>query len=85
MKSFEYAIKDELGIHARPAGLLAKLAMKYPCKITMKAPKKEVDAKRVMAVMSAGVKNSDSVTLEFDGENESEAYDEMLAFFTENL
>lgn len=26
MKSFEYTIKDELGIHARPAGLLAKEA-----------------------------------------------------------
>ena len=24
MKSFEYTIKDELGIHARPAGLLQK-------------------------------------------------------------
>ena len=29
MKSFEYTIKDELGIHARPAGLLAKEAKKY--------------------------------------------------------
>ena len=24
MKTFEYTIKDELGIHARPAGLLVK-------------------------------------------------------------
>ena len=85
MKSFDYTIKYELGIHARPAGLLAKLAMQYPCKITLKAPTKEVDAKRVMAVMSAGVKNSDAVTIEVDGENEEEAYTAMLAFFTDNL
>ena len=26
MKSFEYTVKDELGIHARPAGGLAKLS-----------------------------------------------------------
>ena len=26
MKSFEYTVKDELGIHARPAGLLVKEA-----------------------------------------------------------
>ena len=26
MKTFEYTIKDELGIHARPAGLLVKEA-----------------------------------------------------------
>ena len=25
MKTFEYTIKDELGIHARPAGMIVKL------------------------------------------------------------
>ena len=29
MKSFTYVINDELGIHARPAGLLVKEAKKY--------------------------------------------------------
>lgn len=28
MKQFTYTIKDELGVHARPAGLLVKLAKK---------------------------------------------------------
>ena len=32
MKSFEYTIKDELGIHARPAGALVKEAAAFPCK-----------------------------------------------------
>ena len=27
MKQFQYTIKDELGVHARPAGLLRELAM----------------------------------------------------------
>ena len=30
MKQFSYVIKDEIGLHARPAGLLAKEAKKYP-------------------------------------------------------
>lgn len=29
MKTFTYTIKDELGIHARPAGLRAKKAKEY--------------------------------------------------------
>lgn len=29
MKTFEYTIKDELGIHARPAGMLVKEAKKF--------------------------------------------------------
>ena len=28
MKNFEYTVKDELGIHARPAGLLVKKKQK---------------------------------------------------------
>ena len=35
MKNFEYTIKDELGIHARPAGMLVKEAKKYQSKITI--------------------------------------------------
>ena len=29
MQSFVYTIKDEIGIHARPAGMLAKEAKKF--------------------------------------------------------
>ena len=43
MKSFEYTIKDELGIHARPAGIFAKEAKKYESKITLTKDGKSVD------------------------------------------
>lgn len=36
MKTFEYTITDEVGIHARPAGLLVKEAKKYEDVITVK-------------------------------------------------
>ena len=55
MKTVEYTIKDALGIHARPAGLLVKEAGKFASKIMIASPKKEVDAKRIMGVMSLGV------------------------------
>lgn len=32
MKQFTYTIKDELGVHARPAGLLVKLAKSIPAR-----------------------------------------------------
>ena len=56
MKTFEYTITDELGIHARPAGMLVKEASEFASKIMIASPKKEVDAKRIMGVMSLGVK-----------------------------
>lgn len=42
MKSFEYAITDELGIHARPAGMLVKEVKKFDSKITLSAKGKAV-------------------------------------------
>ena len=46
MKTFDYTVKDELGIHARPAGLLVKEAKNFTSKITIKKGEKEVDATR---------------------------------------
>lgn len=37
MKSFVYLITDEIGIHARPAGELVKLAKEFKSKITVSA------------------------------------------------
>ena len=35
MKTFTYTIQDEVGIHARPAGLLAKKAKEFQSAITL--------------------------------------------------
>ncbi len=35
MKTFQYEIKDELGIHARPAGQLVKLLKQYASSVTI--------------------------------------------------
>lgn len=73
MKTFDYTVKDELGIHARPAGLLVKEAKNFTSKITIKKGEKEVDATRVMAVMALGVKQGETVTVNVDGADEDAA------------
>ena len=56
MKSFVYTIKDEIGIHARPAGLLAKKAKEFESEITVEKDGKRVVATKLMALMGMGVK-----------------------------
>lgn len=85
MKEFTYTIKDEQGIHARPAGELVKAAAAYPCKVTISKDGKEVDAKRIFGVMGLGVKTGEEVTIKVDGEDEETATAELEAFFKENL
>ena len=71
MKSFEYTVKDELGIHARPAGLLVKEAKKFQSECTITKGDKTKKLTQLMMLMSLGVKDT--------------AIAELKAFFENNL
>ena len=85
MKTFQYKITEEVGIHARPAGLLVKAAKESGAAVTISCNGKSADATRLMAVMALGVKCFDEVTVTVEGGNEEEAAAQMEAFFKENL
>lgn len=85
MKNFSYVIKDEVGLHARPAGLLVKEAGKFASAITLKAGDKSGDAKRIFAIMGMGIKKDQEVIVEADGADEDEAIEALEKFFAENL
>ncbi|CDA68836.1 MAG: HPr family phosphocarrier protein [Bacteroides sp.] len=85
MKSFDYTITDEIGIHARPAGILAKKAKEYASRITITKGGKTAEAQKLMAVMSLGVKKGETVTVSAEGEDEEKAVADMETFFKENL
>ena len=87
MKQFTYTIKDELGIHARPAGLLVKEAKNFKAdtKITITKGEKSADLTKLMNLMSMAVKCGDTVTLTFEGGNEEAAAAAIEKFLNENL
>ena len=85
MKEIKYTIQDALGIHARPAGLIVKMAAGFKSAITIDNGVKKADAKRIMAVMSMGVKQGQEVTVTADGEDEDAAIATLETFFKENL
>lgn len=85
MKTLEYVITDELGIHARPAGMLVKEAGKFASKIMVASPKKEVDAKRIMGVMSMGAKKGETLRFTIEGADEDAAAEAIEAFLKANL
>ncbi len=85
MKTFNYTITDEQGIHARPAGVLAKQAASYASTVMIQTGDKSVDAKRLLALMSLGIKCGQEITVTVEGDDEDVAATEMEAFFKENL
>lgn len=86
MKEFNYTIQDPLGIHARPAGLLSKLAKTFDgTTVTVEKDGKVAKASQLMKLMGLGIKQGATVTVKAEGANEDAAIAAIEAFFKENL
>jgi len=85
MKSFNYTIQDEIGIHARPAGLLVKEAKQFTSTIILKVDGQQSDAKKLMALMALGVGHGAEITITAEGDDEEAAITKLEAFFKANL
>ena len=85
MKQFQYTIKDELGVHARPAGLLVKTVKGFASTATLEKDGKSCDMRKLMALMGMGVKQGETVTVTAEGEDEAAAIEAVEKFLTENV
>ena len=85
MKSFTFVIQDPQGIHARPAGMLAKTAAAYQSDITIATPNGTADAKRLMAIMRLAAKAGMEITISCAGADEDAAAAGMEQFLKDNL
>ena len=86
MRNFTYAITDPRGIHARPAGLLARAAGAYAdTLVTVEKNGSAVRASQLLKLMGLGVKQGDIVTVTAQGASEDAAIAAMQEFFRKNL
>ncbi len=85
MQEFKYVVKDELGIHARPAGVLAKKAKEFTSVVTIRKGEKSVEMRKLMALMALGVKCGEEVTVSAEGEDENEAVAAFKELFEKEL
>ncbi|NBH26295.1 HPr family phosphocarrier protein [Lachnospiraceae bacterium] len=86
MKTFDYTINDALGIHARPAGQLAKLVAGFGSKITIaKEGGADVSAKSIMSLMGLGATKGTNVTVKVEGPDEDVAVKAVEDFLKANL
>ncbi len=85
MKSFHYRVLAEHGIHARPAGALAKIAKKYACHITISCAQRTCDVKRLVSLMKLEVKQGEEITISIQGPDEGQAAAELTAYIQTHL
>ena len=81
MVSQEITLKNEEGLHARPATEIAKNASKYSCDIKLDVKGTEYNAKSVIHIMSAGIKNNTQIKIICDGVDEQQALAEIAELF----
>jgi phosphocarrier protein HPr len=66
-------IKSDAGVHARPAMMLVKEAMRYRCDIRLIKDDMEADCKSIMSVLGLAITSGSRVTVRADGDDEVSA------------
>ena len=85
MREFKYVVLDELGIHARPAGVLVKAANEFDRQITMLKRGQKGDLKRIFGVMALCVKKDDEIIVRIEGPDEDKAAEKLEELFKQQL
>ena len=85
MKTVTHVIADPLGLHARPAGLLVKLAVGFESAIVVTTSTGNADAKRIMALMRLGAQKGTLLTVTCSGPDEEAAAEAIRRLLTDHL
>lgn len=72
-----FTIKNEEGMHARPAGLFVKVANEFKSAVEIKANGMTKNGKSIMGLMSLGLSKDSEITLVTTGEDEAAAMDKL--------
>jgi len=78
-------VKNETGIHARPAKVLVQEASKFVSDIKIKANDICVNCKSIMSVLTLGATKGTDIEINIIGEDEKEAYTAIKELFDNNL
>ena len=79
MTSVEVKLKNEAGLHARPASLFVREASKFKSEVKAIKDKKEYNAKSIMSVLSMGAGKGSKFIIEAEGEDEKDAVNKLEA------
>lgn len=80
MKTATAIVKNPLGLHARPAAMLAARAASYTANICLESGARKADAKSIMALMLLAAPKGSLLAIEIEGADE-EAMAEITAMF----
>ena len=83
MKSFDYVVKNPLGIHARPAARIAQTCINFKSEVLLSVDGAEANGSNVLSILRLEAIMGSTVHIQVDGPDEEEAVAAIQAVLNE--
>jgi len=83
--SRDMVVKNQLGMHARPASMFVKLAAKFNSEIFVEKDGESVNGKSIMGLMMLAAGPGSKLTVRADGDDADQAIEELNLLFESNF
>ena len=85
MISKDVTVKNQVGLHARPATFFIQKANEFKSSIWVEKDERKVNAKSLLGVLSLGITKGTEIKLIADGADESEAVNALVELITSDF
>ena len=79
------SVRNELGIHARPAAQIAQTAQKYAAAVKIALDDREIDAKSILDILSLAAPRGTDLCIKAKGHDAREAVTHIVRLFEERF
>ncbi|MDO4712035.1 MAG: HPr family phosphocarrier protein [Peptostreptococcaceae bacterium] len=81
----ELIVQNKTGLHARPASEFVKKASTFRSSVFIEFGEKNINAKSIVGLLSAGIGYGSRLVLAVEGEDENEAMEALAALISEKF
>jgi|TARA_Y100001934_G_C12290597_1_gene744626 phosphocarrier protein HPr len=82
---FELEVSNQLGVHARPAAMIVRIANKYEGEVWLEKDGERVNGKSIMGIMMLAAAKGTKLTIHADCKDTESLKEEMTTLFRNNF
>jgi phosphocarrier protein len=79
------SVRNELGLHARPAAQIAQTAQKYAATVKITLAEREIDAKSILDILSLAAPRGTDLSIKAQGDDAREAMTSIVRLFEDRF
>lgn len=83
MVTKEFTVRNDVGLHARPASEMCALCKQFESEFKGSTPKKTFNPKSVISILTAEIKQGTVISVDINGKDEEKAMERLETFFNQ--